>query len=215
MEEYKRQRDDYLSRNDVATMTVGLKTQLAQKLFVFDELIGELIAWKTEKNRQTDADVLKDLSFIPLMKCLYIVCLLSVHKDKNGSLFDVFNNYAAYRYGPVDEDCYYHIDDLPHYKMDYENGIITKRTASAPTLLGIPVTGIAASVAAASAQLTNAVNDLKGALYFPGFKDKYGLVELTHRDLWEAAKEAGSPLNTGNMELLLKEARDVRIVIAA
>lgn len=225
MDKYIERRDKYLSLHNAESLSLAEKRKLVEKLLVFDELIGLLIEWKKAINGQTEEEILKDLSFIPLMKCLYIVCLLSVHKNKpKNSLFNVFDNYVPYENGPVDEDCYYHINDLPHYAIDINKGVIIKRdcdnTASFVKRFGISEIDISSIINKIDTDgikdmLIGAVNDLRRALYFPGFKDKYSLVNLTHRDLWEEANNENKPLNTSNWDALLKEARDIRVVIAA
>ena len=120
--------------------------------------------------------------------------------------------------------CYYHINDLPHYAIDFGKGVIIKRdcdiTASFVKQFGISEIDISNIINKIDSDgikdmLIGAVNDLRQALYFPGFKDKYSLVNLTHRDLWEEANNENKPLNTSNWDALLKEARDIRVVIAA
>ena len=113
--EYQKRRIDNVNKSDAE------KSKLILKMLLFNKLIEELVKWKEEKNRQTELEVLKDLSFVPLMKCLYIVCLLTVEENSEESLFDLFDKFVAYPKGPVDEDCYYFMDKLPEYTIrDYE-----------------------------------------------------------------------------------------------
>ena len=85
----------------------GDKCRFFEKLLIFNELIKALVKWKNEKYHQTEEKVLEDLSFVPVMKCLYITCLLSVNikNDNNSSLFDIFSDFYAFPRGGVDMDC--------------------------------------------------------------------------------------------------------------
>lgn len=103
------------------------KIKLDEKLLVFNELIKGLVEWKTKENGQKEEEVLKDLSYVPLMKCLYFVCLLSVHKNKDKSLFNLFDNFLAYEKGAVEIDCYKRINELLDYYENKESRCIGKR----------------------------------------------------------------------------------------
>ena len=223
MSKYTEERDKY--QNDVRHLYDDSKMKkLVEKLLVFDKLIDLLVQWKIENNEQKEEEVLKDLTFIPLMKCLYIVCLLSVHKTKQETLFEVFDKFMAYQYGPVDEDCYYSIDELPHYQIN-DNEVITKREGDGEQLFIDKFELTKAFYSSTLNKLnTNifkmleeAVTDLKNALYFPSFKEKDNLIDLTHRELWEKAyrPDKFGVIDLNDKFALLKEARDIRSVIAA
>lgn len=121
------QEDDY-SLSTVEKIS-SAKIKLEEKLLVFNELINGLVKWKTDENGQKKDEVLKDLSYVPLMKCLYFVCLLSVHKSKDKSLFDLFDNFIAYPRGAVEIDCYKNINELLDYDDNKESRCIGVRKA--------------------------------------------------------------------------------------
>lgn len=211
MSKYEEQREEYKKRKQQDGNNDPKR--YVQKLGVFNELIKQLVNWKTEKEGQREEDVLKDLSFIPLMKCLYFVCLLSIHNTSKiaDTLFNLFD-FTAYPNGWVDEDCYYSIDDLKDYHIDTnEDGkeYITKRECGLNEI-DVP------DISMYEKELEDAVNDLKEALFFPSFRNRESLIALSHDELWEKAySETNGKLDTSDWNKVYEMAKYFRMSIAA
>ena len=213
----------------------GDKCRFFEKLLIFNELIKALVKWKNEKYHQTEEKVLEDLSFVPVMKCLYITCLLSVNikNDNNSSLFDIFSDFYAFPRGGVDMDCYYFMDKLPEYTIADKDGSdrLSKRrdsnssnnnlAALTSQINTVPLTEteqnkIVNDKGRYSDMLNDAIEVLKNASSFPGFKEKGRLSELTHMNIWRNAWNSGSPkMTTVYGKDLLEEAIFLRWCIGA
>lgn len=236
--EYQKRRIDNVNKSDAE------KSRLILKMLLFNKLIEELVKWKEEKNRQTEQQVLKDLSFVPLMKCLYIVCLLTVEENSEESLFDLFNKFIAYPKGPVDEDCYFFMDQLPDYTIWNNDGIeeltrklsYRKDLSSRIDFLNRKISDkdkieIVSDIEEKNKLLLineykkynelldKAIGILKDATFFPGFREKERLIDLTHMKVWKCAYDRqGSHImdtSTGNKRKLLEEAMFLKWNIAA
>lgn len=237
-EEYQKQKNANVNANDTEII------KLILKMLVFNELIEKLVDWKKQENRQTESEVLKDLSFVPLMKCLYIVCLLSLKENENTpSLFDLFDQFIAYPKGPVDEDCYFYMDQLPEYTIRNNDGIeelakkfsyrkdlssridSLERTISSKNMSGTIdidkdnqtiLKQLMEGYEKYNSMLDTAVDIMKNASFFPGFREKGRLIDLTHMKVWE---EAYSRQGSHEMDLdkrkLLEEAMFLKWNIAA
>lgn len=236
--EYQKRRIYYVNKDGIE------KSRLILKMLLFNKLIEELVKWKEEKNRQTEQEVLKDLSFVPLMKCLYIVCLLTVEENSEESLFDLFDKFIAYPKGPVDEDCYFFMDQLPDYTIWNNDGVeeLTKKLSNRMDLssridflnkkisdkdkmkIVSGIEEIDKSLLISEYKkyigiLDKAVGILKNASFFPGFREKERLIDLTHMKVWEDAYfQQGSHImdtSIGNKRRLLDEAIFLKWNIAA
>ena len=218
----------------------GDKCRFFEKLLIFNELIKALVEWKNKKYNQTEEKVLEDLSFVPVMKCLYITCLLSIDiKDSNNksSLFDIFRDFYAFPRGGVDMDCYYFMDRLPEYTIEYtiadkdgsdklskrrnSNSSNNNLAALTSQINTVPLTEteqnkIVNDKDRYSKMLNDAIEVLKNASSFPGFKEKGRLSELTHMNIWRNAWNSGSPkMTTVYNKDLLEEAIFLRWCIGA
>lgn len=238
---YSEQRKEYqrYRKYDVNTSSKE-KSNLILKMLLFNELIRKLVEWKEEKN-QTEQEVLKDLSFVPLMKCLYIVCLLTVDGNSDKSLFDLFDKFVAYPKGPVDEDCYFFMDKLPDYtiwnndgieelsrKLSYRKNLFSRIEFLEREISGKPMESIDIEQDKTilfdeyrkyNGMLDEAIYILRNASFFPGFREKDRLIDLTHMRVWKKAyDEIGShKMNTSrdNKRELLDEAMFLKWSIAA
>ena len=242
---YSEQRNNYQSRFIENVNDVNAYKELILKMLLFNELIKELVKWKMEKNGQTEQEVLKDLSFVPLMKCLYIVCLLTVDTENNSnnneSLFEPFNGFIAYSKGPVNEDCYFFMDKLPDYTIEVnKDGVeeLTRKHSYRKTLslrIDSLVNEINKDMAGSinnnidlisdynkyEKMLDKAIDVLKGASFFPGFRERERLIDLTHMRVWKDAyydeKQGSHEMNTSmdrNKMKLLEEAMFLKWNIA-
>lgn len=213
MSTYEEKREEYKKRKQLDEINDIQRHSL--KLVVFNELIQQLVKWKEETEGQREDDILKDLSFIPLMKCLYFVCLLSIHNTlkKSDTLFDLFD-FTAYQNGWVDEDCYYSIDELKDYHIvTNEDGkkYIAKRGQSLDEFIEKSTT-----LVKYENELKNAIKDLKEALFFPSFRNREGLIELSHDELWEKAyAEPNGRIDISDWEKVLEMAKNFRMSVAA
>lgn len=241
MSVYSDLRNEYQKRRiDKVNKSGDEKSKLILKMLLFNTLIEKLVKWKEEKNRQTEQEVLKDLSFVPLMKCLYIVCLLTIKEDSKESLFDLFDKFVAYPKGPVDEDCYFFMDQLPDYTIWNNDGVeeLTRKQSNRLDLSSridflnrkisnimvyhieeIDKTLLINKYEAYNEMLDKAIDILKGALSFPGFREKERLVDLTHMKVWEDAyyQQGSHTMDTSivNRSMLLEEAMVLKWNIAA
>lgn len=198
-------------------------TKHIQKLVVFNELIKQLVKWKEETEGQREEDVLKDLSFVPLMKCLYFVCLLSIHKtsQKENTLFNLFD-FTAYPKGWVDEECYYSINDLEDYYIETDvagKEYIAKREQKKLYYDGDNFDFFIGNLAFYIKDLKSAIKDLTDALFFPSFRNREGLVELSHDELWEKAyyseSDGNGKMETDNWNKVYEIAKNFRQSVAA
>lgn len=227
---YQKKRIEYLNGNDNEII------RFFEKLLIFNDLIKALVKWKKEIFHQVEEKILEDLSFVPVMKCLYIDCLLSVdvkNTTNKSSLFDVFD-FDAFSKGGVNKDCYYFMDKLPEYtiRIKENEGLeyLSKRDPSdnnndnidlLSSLIGIVLTSsdkvmIKNKMNQYRIMLDNSIEVLKGATSFPGFREREKLIGLTHMKIWEdAMNNDSSEMDTTYRKELLDEAVFLRWRIGA
>ena len=177
------------------------------KLIVFDYIISKLVEWKCKTKGQTKKEVLENLSFIPLMKCHYSICLLSVSMQDKKSLFDLFDNFRAYPRGPVEEDCYLYMNELPNYKIETDDHGKTTLVQKQVKMVEQPNNTYIKMV-------NSAIDELKTSPNFPEFSDKDKFSELCNMSLWKNAYEThdGKCImqTKNNFENVRMEARSFR-----
>lgn len=218
MSRYEEQKKEFEQKHPLNG--IDARTKHIQKLVIFNGLIKQLVKWKEETEGQREDDILKDLSFIPLMKCLYFVCLLSIHKTskKADTLFNLFD-FTAYPKGWVDEECYYSINELEdyHIKTDVDGKeYIAKREQKVLYLDDGGKDLYIGNIFLYINELNVAIKDLKEALFFPSFRNREGLVELSHDELWENAySKPNGRMNTDEWDRVYEIAKIFRMSVAA
>ena len=201
-----------------------------EELIIFNELIKALVKWKKKTNKQTERDILKDLSFVPVMKCLYVNSLISVNlkrKHRKNSLFNIYN-YEAFPKGPLNKDSYYFMDKLPEYTIQKDENIeylsprYSEESSAQPNFsdlinqlsnqIGISLNNneqslVQSNLTRYSIMLNKAVRELKKASSFPEFRERERLIDLTHMNLWkEGMEKYDSEMNTSRRKELIDEA---------
>lgn len=241
MSRYKEERDAYQKKRIeyLEYSNDNEKIRFFEKLLIFNDLIKALVKWKKEIFHQVEEKILEDLSFVPVMKCLYIDCLLSVdvkNTTNKSSLFDVFD-FDAFSKGGVNKDCYYFMDKLPEYTIQIKEkeGLeyLSKRNPNdngdnsndnielLSSLIRIGLTSsdkvmIKNKMNQYRIMLDNSIEVLKGATNFPGFREREKLIGLTHMKIWEDAMDNdSSEMDTTYRKELLDEAVFLRWRIGA
>lgn len=81
----------------------------SSKKIMFKYFVDQVINKEMELTGLSKNELLKNhFSTTKWMKLLYFVCLISSIQDNKEDigLFSVFDNFLAYKNGPVEEDCY-------------------------------------------------------------------------------------------------------------
>lgn len=141
------------------------------KIYAFDYMLSLFEEWYNKENKERNRGFEK-CSKLSVLKLLF---LASAPKGGNSiDLLDIFNNYYALPYGPVESDIYNAIqnDDLPSYTVK-DRTIIAKNTQ-----MPLPYSiGGFSNIKRAVDELKNMNNSLIGL-------NAFELVEITHK--WES-----------------------------
>lgn len=233
MNRYKEERIAYQEKRteELQNTKSDEKITFFTRLLIFNHLIKELVRWKKEVFNQAEEITLKSLSFVPIMKCLYINCLLSVNikqTEDTSSLFIIFD-FDAFPKGGLNKDCYYFMDKLPDYTIRDNGGLeyLSKRQSNSnnsietlSSLIKVELTDkdkeqIKDKTLEYKTILEETINDLKKATCFPEFKEKEKLIDLTHMKIWNDAFKDSAKMNTEHGKDLIEEALFLRWRIGA
>lgn len=150
--------------------TLTSVTMNKNKIYAFDYMLTLFEEWKQSLNTK---NACKALSKLSVLKLLFLVA--APKKDNGLDLLDVFNNFHALPYGPVESDIYNAIqnDDLPSYNVG--DRFISLKKVTTP--LPYTVDGYC--------NIKQAVDELRcinnGLIELNAFE----LVEITHKwDSW-------------------------------
>ena len=88
-----------------------------QKIPAFEYILYQLNNWYKEYFPENKCN---DISILKAMKLLFFVASINIPKNNNHlrDLLDIFNNFQAWTYGPVEADIYKHYRDFPNVKVD-------------------------------------------------------------------------------------------------
>ena len=165
-----------------------------EKLKYFSYILSQLINLQRRKDLHcellNDSEILNRFSNTRIMKFLYCLCLESVDikRDFDGKdLFDIFDEFYAYRNGPVEVDVYGYLDIIPGFT--YNNGRFENLIRNEVSVLN-------------DENYTNLINkSIEGLnrMSISTFNDQIKLIEITHNMLlW---KEAYVYTNDKKMDL--------------
>lgn len=83
------------------------------KILNFEYLLSELIKWHDELL----GDLPNDLSKIKVLKLMFFVSAVDADNDNEG-LLDIFDEYYALPYGPVESEVYNSLENLQFYNIN-------------------------------------------------------------------------------------------------
>lgn len=161
------------------------------KISTFSYISHELIRWYSEKNIPER----NDLSKLKSIKLLFFICACSINESKQSSLFDVFNEFHAMPYGPVETDIYNAINNnnLSSIKIDTGKTTIQGSSPILPDKI--------------KSDIDDALLRLKNINYDMVFMRAFDLVEISHRWIsWQIAFQTAKNKNG------LKEKMDVSLI---
>lgn len=142
------------------------------KIFAFDYMLSLFEQWYKEEGKESN---FQNCSKLSVLKLLF---LTAVPKSEGGKdLLDVFNNFHALPYGPVESDIYNAIQNgqLPSYIVT-ERSIVKKKGVILPYEIEDYT------------RIKDAVNALKEINKRLILLNAFSLVEITHK--WESWKQS-------------------------
>ena len=160
-------------------MELTQEQRLERKIRYFEYIVFKLIEWYEEVKEADDESVEKHFSRIVVMKLLFFVA--AVKNDNGEDLLDIFNDFYAMQYGPVEGEIYTAIVEkrLEYYSFPvYPVPKLEKKSPESS-----PILEEEGRVFAAIAALREKNNEL--ILY-----SSSQLIELTHK--WTCWKRAFS-----------------------
>ena len=143
------------------------------KIFAFDYMLSLFEQWYKEEGKESMN--FQNCSKLSMLKLLF---LTAVPKEEGSrDLLDVFNNFHALPYGPVESDIYNAIQDkrLPSY-------IVTERSITKKENITLPYE------IKDYALVKDAVNALKEKNKHLILLNAFALVEITHK--WESWRQS-------------------------
>jgi len=146
------------------------------KFLAFDYMLTQFKDW--HKEVAADSELFTDLSRLSVLKLLFFASAPKSENDQT-DLLDLFDNFHALPYGPVESDIYNTIkgDLLPNYRVR-ERGITIKNSEPDYHELESDIKN----------RIDTEIKELKGANKNLILKSAFDLVEITHQ--WESWKSA-------------------------
>lgn len=143
------------------------------KIFAFDYMLSLFEQWYKEEDKESMN--FQNCSKLSVLKLLFLTAALK--REKNGDLLDVFDNFYALPYGPVESDIYNAIQEnkLPSY-------IVTERSITKKNHVTLPYKIEDYS------SVEKAVNALKEKNKKIILLNAFALVEITHK--WESWRQS-------------------------
>lgn len=167
------------------------------KIYAFDYMLSLFEDWYNKENKEQNRGF-ENCSKLSMLKLLF---LTAVPKGEDAEdLLDVFNNFHALPYGPVESDIYNAIQDkrLPSY-------IITERSITRNENLALPYeVGDYTTV-------KDAVNSLKKKNKHLILLNAFDLVEITHKwDSWKQSINFAKLMDMSSYKMTVESIRSDR-----
>lgn len=164
------------------------------KIKAFDYMLQQFEQWRTNYFKSQNVSV-KPLSKLIVLKLLFLTAVPKTNKGKD--LLDIFNNFYALPYGPVESDIYNAIQEnlLPSY-------CIKERSVERKTLQSYDQQdSLIIEVDNALEELKNINPDIIGLSSFE-------LVEITHKwDSWNRSIKFAEFMGRGSAKMLTEAIR--------
>lgn len=202
-------------------------------MIVYDYLIGKIVGWSCGLDTTlSETEVLSKLTSTALMKYLYIINVLSVDADSQFSLFNLFDNYQAYKHGPVEIDTYYNRNILVRYNMGYKKEenrsylTMSEKLRNEQIMLfnlqdsdeKQPMQSVLEmlidnyNLSCFIEMVDDGIEKIKVFNNVPKFTEVDRLIAITHKDTWKAANNrVDKKLNLFNRIKLLEEQKSIII----
>lgn len=158
------------------------------KITAFEYLLYRIYLWKNEM----DSTALEEISFsrIKALKLLFFVA--AVRNEQNEDLLDIFNNFYAMQFGPVESDVY----------NSMSNGGLSFFSASDLKLDVQGLSRIQEMETTPFIVIDNAIETLKAISPQIVLYSATDLVDVSHKwDCWRTAFEIASLLNKGSYRM--------------
>lgn len=167
------------------------------KIHAFDYMLSLFEEWYNTDNKEQNRDFEK-CSKLSVLKLLFLV---SVPKIKGGDdLLNVFNNFYALPYGPVESDIYNAIqaNTLPSYSVT-ERSIVSKNLITKPYKTEDLI------------EVKRAVEDLKKENRELILLNAFDLVKITHRwESWKSSFDFAQLIGAQSYEMTVESIRKDR-----
>lgn len=99
------------------------KVDIATKLIYTDYIVYKLIEWLEQLGYSKEV-ALKRIDKLTTMKMIFFIVAASTSPKRNYyGLLNIFDNFVAMPYGPVELDVYEHFNELKHYNIFRETKI--------------------------------------------------------------------------------------------
>lgn len=143
------------------------------KIFAFDYMLSLFEQWYKEEGKESRN--FQNCSKLSVLKLLFLTAVPKIEGERD--LLDVFDNFHALPYGPVESDIYNAIQDkkLPSYVIT-ERSIVKKENVILPYKIEDYT------------QIKDAVDTLKAKNKNLILLNAFSLVEITHK--WESWKQS-------------------------
>lgn len=105
---------------------------MSDKILTFNYIVESLIEWYKEENPKQTLGYKKAFTKLTLLKLLFLVSAISKKEEDISDLLDVFDDFYALPYGPVEIDIYNAINnnEIPDFEID-GNSLREKKEKSA------------------------------------------------------------------------------------
>lgn len=164
------------------------------KIEAFDYMLQLIEEWRSDYFTSKNITV-KPLSKLIVLKLLFLIA--APKKDKGPDLLDIFNNFHALPYGPVESDIYNAIlnNKIPSYLIkDRSVEVKVKQVYNTQNPLCI--------------KIKNAIDDLKGINPAIISLNSFELVEITHKwDSWNRSMKFAEFMGRSSAKMLTESIR--------
>lgn len=164
-----------------------LYTMSVDKTLLFEYVMYRLIEWYREGVEPRQRYINKHFSRLTALKLLFFVSTIKDPESNNRDLLDIFNNYCAMQYGPVEIDIYTAIvnDRTKLYKFGVHELVVTPQSDAIFDSL----------IDTYKNRIDRAISLLKGKnhkiIYYPASL----LIDISHKwDAWQNAMSIATML---------------------
>lgn len=107
------------------------------KILLFEYLVYHLIKWYKDVTSNKRHDINRHFSRLTALKLLFFVSTIKDTENEDKDLLDIFNNYCAMQYGPVEIDIYTAIvkEETKFYRFGVHELTIMDQEEKLDTLL--------------------------------------------------------------------------------
>lgn len=170
------------------------------KILLFEYTIHQLIEWYKEVCPDADRLLCSHFSRLASLKLLFLVATVQDKRTHSGDLLDIFDNFCAMQYGPVEVDVYSAIVRKETSYYNFGNRMLSLKSEKTDfTSLCIEFTN----------RVDNAIEVLRNINPILILNTPFQLVEITHKwYAWQSAMDTAEWFGKGSEPMSTESIRN-------